>query len=284
MSKLEDTVEHTLRRLYTNTGGKSRYERNYRPDWLLYENGRSLELDFFIPSISIGVEVQGEQHLEFSPFFHASPDDFEKQKQRDTWKKETCRRRGVLIVEVFTKDDIVLLMNLVVEREADTSWLKGLPGAGRLRLLVSEKDNIAAREHEIVGQLKKISRQRDAYYIWINALNLRREMLVREARELEESRKKAMLEGRAAFAVEGEGAVASFFKEETAVRKAKTLVKNLLGAVLPEPPRREKTIKTILTAFSSEIKSGTFHAAFPQVVANTSHLGFDEFMAIVSSR
>lgn len=63
------------------------------------KNKRSvLYLDFYIPSIKLAIEVHGQQHYEFNPFFHKSKADFILSKARDEDKIEWCNLNGVNIV------------------------------------------------------------------------------------------------------------------------------------------------------------------------------------------
>lgn len=57
-----------------------------------------LYLDFYIPSIKLGVEVHGQQHYEFSPFFHKSKADFALAKARDEDKIEWCQLNDIDII------------------------------------------------------------------------------------------------------------------------------------------------------------------------------------------
>jgi hypothetical protein len=47
-------------------------------------------LDFYIPMIKLCVEVHGEQHYKFIPFYHTNILGFTTAKKRDTEKKEWC--------------------------------------------------------------------------------------------------------------------------------------------------------------------------------------------------
>ena len=47
-------------------------------------------LDFYINKIKLAVEVHGQQHYKFNSLFHASAQDFLKQKKVDQDKKEWC--------------------------------------------------------------------------------------------------------------------------------------------------------------------------------------------------
>lgn len=57
-----------------------------------------LYVDFYIPTISLAIEVHGEQHYEYNPFFHKSKADFLKAKARDEDKIEWCRLNNIRIV------------------------------------------------------------------------------------------------------------------------------------------------------------------------------------------
>lgn len=57
-----------------------------------------LYLDFYIPSIKLAVEVHGEQHYDYSPFFHKSKADFLKSKARDEDKIAWCELNDINII------------------------------------------------------------------------------------------------------------------------------------------------------------------------------------------
>ena len=57
--------------------------------------GETLYLDFFIPLLNHAIEVHGQQHYKFSPFFHGSHMEYLKQLKRDREKKEWCEINNV---------------------------------------------------------------------------------------------------------------------------------------------------------------------------------------------
>lgn len=57
-----------------------------------------LYLDFYIPSIKLAIEVHGEQHYEYSPFFHKTKADFLKGKARDEDKIAWCELNDINII------------------------------------------------------------------------------------------------------------------------------------------------------------------------------------------
>lgn len=65
-----------------------------------------LYLDFYIPSIMMGIEVHGQQHYEYCEFFHKSKADFLKSKARDEDKIEWCKLNNInLVVLKYSESD-----------------------------------------------------------------------------------------------------------------------------------------------------------------------------------
>ncbi len=55
----------------------------------------TLYLDFYLPLIKRAVEVHGEQHYKFIPFYHNSKMNFLKAQKRDNEKREWCEINGI---------------------------------------------------------------------------------------------------------------------------------------------------------------------------------------------
>ncbi len=87
---------------------------NYRPKWLTYTT-KPLELDIYIAKLKLAVEVQGEQHRSYVPYFHGSLEGFRAQEKRDAFKRATCEERGILLMEVNTERDIPALLERAKE-------------------------------------------------------------------------------------------------------------------------------------------------------------------------
>ena len=64
-----------------------------------------LYLDFYIPQIKRAFEVHGQQHYEYTPFFHKSKADFILAKAKDEDKIEWCRLNGIRITELKYSDN-----------------------------------------------------------------------------------------------------------------------------------------------------------------------------------
>lgn len=72
-----------------------------RPDFLRNEvTGYNLEIDLYNDDLKLGVEVNGDQHYKFVPFFHRNKDQFVKQRYRDEMKKMKCEREGITLIEI----------------------------------------------------------------------------------------------------------------------------------------------------------------------------------------
>ena len=60
--------------------------------------------DFELPKHRIIIEVQGNQHLQFEPYFHGSVENFEYQIWKDRYKKEYAEQHGYAVVYVDYED------------------------------------------------------------------------------------------------------------------------------------------------------------------------------------
>ena len=59
-----------------------------------------LYLDFYLPLLKRCVEVHGEQHYKFIPFYHTTKLNFLKAKKRDNEKKEWCEQNSISYIEL----------------------------------------------------------------------------------------------------------------------------------------------------------------------------------------
>jgi hypothetical protein len=92
---MNDSKYHSIARAYL---------REYFPHDMLLEELPILEcpsklnLDFFVPAIRLGVEVQGQQHYQFNTFFYKNKRDFALAKRRDEYKVEWAELNGIRLV------------------------------------------------------------------------------------------------------------------------------------------------------------------------------------------
>jgi hypothetical protein len=72
-----------------------------RPDFLKNDvTGYNLEIDLYNDELKLAVEVQGDQHYKFTPFFHRNKEHFLNQRYRDEMKKVKCKDHGLTLIEI----------------------------------------------------------------------------------------------------------------------------------------------------------------------------------------
>lgn len=106
MSKLQREVGNLI---YSYLG-RFDIKENHRPEWLRTAKGGRLELDFFIEELDVAIEVQGDQHYQFSSLFHQSYDDFKDLLTRDRLKAKICAERGIKLYEVSSESNMIEIL------------------------------------------------------------------------------------------------------------------------------------------------------------------------------
>jgi len=91
ISRFQTVVKKTIQHWFPHV----EIIENYRPDWL-----NKKEIDLFIPSLKIAIEVNGRQHYYYCPDLHREPMDFIRQRMRDIEKKKIIKDRGLHLVIV----------------------------------------------------------------------------------------------------------------------------------------------------------------------------------------
>lgn len=66
----------------------------------------ALFLDFFIPTLMLGIEVHGRQHYEFCKFFHKTMAGFLQSNKRDFIKEDWCGLNGIELIVLKYSDSI----------------------------------------------------------------------------------------------------------------------------------------------------------------------------------
>lgn len=62
--------------------------------------GSRLRIDFYLPTLDLAFEFQGEQHDRFNKFFHGNRKGFEASLSRDKQKKAWCELNGIKLIYV----------------------------------------------------------------------------------------------------------------------------------------------------------------------------------------
>jgi hypothetical protein len=68
----------------------------YRHPLLKYPNNHKMEVDIYIPSLSLALEYQGIQHYEG----HYLWSPLDSQRERDELKRSACREKNIILVEI----------------------------------------------------------------------------------------------------------------------------------------------------------------------------------------
>ena len=76
----------------------------------------ALFLDFFVPSLSLGIEVHGQQHYEFCKFFHKTKAGFLTAQKRDFIKEDWCELNGIELIVLKYSDSIEHWRNEIERR------------------------------------------------------------------------------------------------------------------------------------------------------------------------
>jgi hypothetical protein len=72
-----------------------------RPNWLNNpKTGRNLELDMFNEQLKLAFEYNGAQHVQYTPYYHNSREDFDKQVERDKLKNHICKQNGITLISI----------------------------------------------------------------------------------------------------------------------------------------------------------------------------------------
>lgn len=70
-----------------------------RPSFLRYPpSGKNLELDMYNDELGLAFEYQGIQHRKYTPYYHRSMDEFLRQQERDSFKKQRCYDMHIQLV------------------------------------------------------------------------------------------------------------------------------------------------------------------------------------------
>lgn len=70
--------------------------------------GTRMSLDFYNANKKIAIEVQGDQHIKYVPFFHGTRNNYLKQIKRDFKKIEFCEMNNIKLIEIYPTDEINL--------------------------------------------------------------------------------------------------------------------------------------------------------------------------------
>lgn len=87
-----------------------RFLKRYWSEDIVFEELRLVDtrmtFDFYNANKKIAIEVQGQQHTKFIPFFHSNRNKFLQQLKRDNKKLEFCELNGIKLVEIYNVSEL----------------------------------------------------------------------------------------------------------------------------------------------------------------------------------
>ena len=97
--KIKGKYENKCREVFENIF-KTEFSK-IRPSFLRNnKTGKNMELDGYNSDLKLAFEYQGQQHYNFSPYFHKTEEKFAEQVYRDKLKKELCEKNEIKLVEI----------------------------------------------------------------------------------------------------------------------------------------------------------------------------------------
>lgn len=91
-----------------------------RPDFLKNPStGKNLEIDCYNDELRLGIEVDGKQHAEYTPYFHENSGAFRYQVAKDDFKKKKCSIIGITLINIphfVHTDDIERYLRLKLKK------------------------------------------------------------------------------------------------------------------------------------------------------------------------
>lgn len=69
--------------------------------------GSRMTFDFYNATQNVAIEVQGQQHIKYTPFFHGkAKSNFLGQIRRDSEKQKYCEINKIKLIEIYPDDNI----------------------------------------------------------------------------------------------------------------------------------------------------------------------------------
>lgn len=108
-SKLESNVFGILNGLF-----RDEYINNGFYSWLMSPKHAPMQLDRYYPDIKLAFEIQGIQHLQYTPYYHRKQEDFKYLQKCDSIKAQICAQRKITLIHV--KYNEVLSRDLILSK------------------------------------------------------------------------------------------------------------------------------------------------------------------------
>lgn len=80
--------------------GRDNYETQKTWNWLRSDTGKNLKVDFYIPSMSIAIEYDGQQHYNYIEYFHKTTENFKRSQALDKIKDTELEKHNIKLVRI----------------------------------------------------------------------------------------------------------------------------------------------------------------------------------------
>lgn len=144
-SKTQEQLMASLQALLPNTEVQS----NFKHSQLIYSTtGRPMEVDVFVPSLSLGFEYQGKHHYFGNLLFGGDMAFYHK----DEEKRKVCEKAGITLIEIpyWWDLDVDSLRATIHQHRPD---IFGDPGPGRLIPLTDPDQSTRAKIKEFTPSI-----------------------------------------------------------------------------------------------------------------------------------
>jgi len=68
--------------------------------------GTRLRFDFYNANKNVAIEINGQQHVKFVPFFHKRRSNFVSQIRRDQQKIDFCELNSIKLIEIYSESEL----------------------------------------------------------------------------------------------------------------------------------------------------------------------------------
>lgn len=93
------------------------FQREYKNETLINENGYHLYIDFLLADFNIAIEVNGLHHYEAVDTYKGNAEyKFQRQLMNDKIKRDWCKNNNIKLIEFDVRDDWKYLFKLILRR------------------------------------------------------------------------------------------------------------------------------------------------------------------------
>lgn len=93
------------------------FQREYKNETLINENGYHLYIDFLLPDFNIAIEVNGLHHYEAVDTYKGNAEyKFQRQLMNDKIKRDWCKKNNIKLIEFDVRDNMKFLFRLIQRR------------------------------------------------------------------------------------------------------------------------------------------------------------------------